>query len=103
MTQDAENDNLTGTDRCRVSEAARYLNAGGYDFKLTPRQVRGLLDNEDSVLKTAFRVNRRGWLWLDSDSVRAERIRLLALVGKTDPEATSRLQKMATATGPASG
>lgn len=68
-----------------VGQAAAYLNAGGVDFKLDPRAVRRLVDNDpDCVIRIVSGGNRR-WRRLLASTVHAERRRLLALAGRPDP------------------
>lgn len=68
-----------------VGQAAAYLNAGGVDFKLDPRAVRRMVDDDpDCVIRIVSGGNRR-WRRLLASTVRAERRRLLAQAGRPDP------------------
>lgn len=70
-----------------VGRAARYLNGGGVDFKITPRRVRLMAYDPDCQIKDVS--GGAGWLRLLASTVRAERARLLAEAGRDDPDLPS--------------
>jgi hypothetical protein len=66
-----------------TGEAAAYLNAGGVDFGFTARKVRQLTSHPHTLIRV-IRVHR--WRRLVVSTVRAERARLLAEIGRVDPD-----------------
>lgn len=67
-----------------VGEAARYLNGGGIDFKISPKRVRLMALDPDCQIRDVSGGSRR-WYRLLASTVRAERARLLAEAGRQEP------------------
>lgn len=68
-----------------VGEAARYLNAGGINFRFTPRRVRRWADNPECQIR-AVQLGDGTWRRVLASTVRAERARLLEQAGRRDPQ-----------------
>lgn len=82
----------SGTEEVwRVGAAAQYLNAGGVDFGITPRKVRRWAGDPNRLIKGTSS-GRYAWRWVTAASVRAQRVRLLADLGRHDPALDGRPQ-----------
>lgn len=68
-----------------VGEAARYLNAGGINFRIEPRRVRRWADDPGCQIRAVAGGTGR-WRRVLASTVRAERVRLLAEAGRRDPD-----------------
>lgn len=68
-----------------VGEAARYLNAGGVDFRIQPRRVRRWADDPGCQIRAVGGGTGR-WRRVLASTVRAERARLLVEAGRLDPD-----------------
>lgn len=73
-----------------VGRAARYLNAGGVDFGITPKAVRFMAKDPKCQIRPVAGgtgpAGERTWYRLLASTVRAERARLLAEAGREDPD-----------------
>ncbi len=79
-----------------VGEAARYLNAGGIDFRISPRRVRRWADDPECQIQAVSGGGGTGrWRRVLASTVRAERARLLEKAGRVDPDWTPPRQRKA--------
>lgn len=75
---------MTDDEVWTVGEAAKFLNAGGVDFRISPKTVRRWADDPSQGIVLASGGQGR-WRRVLASSVRAERRRMLAELNRVDP------------------
>ena len=85
-----------------VGEATAYLNAGGVDFRIKHRQVREMADDPSCPVQAVAGGHGSGrWRRLVASTVRAERARRLAELGRSDPDWSPPAADVVSDDGPA--